>query len=191
MKETYASDEAIIELYWQRDESALRETDRKYRAYLHAVARSILPDSRDCEECVNDTYLRTWNSIPPKRPQVLQAFLAKITRRLAIDRARKAGRERRLSPEHTVALDELAESLESGETVERSYESAVIGAAINRYLRSLGERDRAIFVRRYFCSERAGSIARAVGMSVPGVRKALGRMREGLRSILKEEGIEL
>ncbi len=194
MKEAHAallSDEEIIALYWERDENAIRETDRKYKGYLYTLAWSILADSGDCEECLNDTYLRTWNAIPPTRPLFLQAFLAKITRRLAIDRRRAEERHRRIPAAATAPLSELAETLSSEDTVERAYESAVIAAVMNRYLRTLSDRDLDLFVSRYFHADSVPTIARRVGMSASGVRKALGRMREELREYLEKEGIEL
>jgi hypothetical protein len=98
------SDERIIELYWNRDEAAITETDRKYRSYLHTVAWNIVKDEQDCEECLNDTYLKTWNSIPPQRPSCLKAFLTKITRSIAIDRYRRERRQKRVPSECTLSL---------------------------------------------------------------------------------------
>ncbi len=190
-KAAFLSDEEIIDLYWARDENAIRETDRKYKGYLYTLAWNILSDSGDSEECLNDTYLRTWNAIPPTRPQFLQAFLAKITRRLAIDRRRAEERAKRIPMAATDALSELADSLASGETVELSYESAVIAAVINRYLRTLSDCDLDLFVSRYFHADSVPTLARRVGMSASGARKALARMREELRAYLEKEGIEL
>ncbi len=194
MKETnpaYLPDGEIIELYWRRDESAIRETDRKYRGYLHTLVWGILANSEDCEECLNDTYLRTWNAIPPARPLFLQAFLAKITRRLALDRRRAQARGKRVPAASVDTLSELAESLVAGETLESAYESAVIAAVINRYLRTLGERDLDLFLSRYFHADSVSAIARRTGMSASGVRKALERMRGELRTYLEKEGIQL
>ncbi len=185
------SDEAIIALYWQRNESAITETDRKYRPYLHTIAWNILAVDEDCEECLSDTYLRTWNAIPPTRPQSLRAFLAKITRRLAIDRRRTRSRERRVPSSRHDPLDELAESLAASDSVEQAYESTVIAATINRFLRTLDDRDLDLFIGRYFESDTVPAIAERVGMSKSGVRKALERLRERLRRELEKEGIEL
>ncbi len=188
---TCLSDGEIIDLYWLRDEAAIRETDRKYRGYLHAVAWGVLADALDCEECLNDTYLRTWNAIPPARPQFLQAFLAKITRRLAIDRRRTQERDKRIPGAAVDTLAELAETLCSSDTVETAYESTTIAAVINRYLRTLPDRELDLFVSRYFQSESIPAIARRVGLSASGVRKALERMRRELRDRLEKEGITL
>ena len=184
------SDEHIIELYWKRDESAITETDRKYRGYLHTVAWNIVKDEQDCEECLNDTYLKAWNSIPPQRPSCLRAFLTKITRSVAIDRYRKEKRQKRVPTECTLSLSELADTL-CGDSPEVEYESAVVGKVINTYLRTLSERDMCLFVSRYFCSDPIGDIAAKCGMSESGVKKALLRLREGLRGELEKEGIKL
>ena len=183
-------DEAIIDLYWNRNEAAISETDRKYRGYLHTVAYNILKDEQDCEECLNDTYLKTWNSIPPQRPSCLKAFLTKITRSIAIDRYRRDRRQKRVPSECTLSLSELAETL-CGDSAEVEYESAVVGQVINTYLRTLSERDMCLFVSRYFCSDSIGDIAEKCGMSESGVKKALLRLREGLRNELEKEGIKL
>ena len=194
MKQTNAAalpaDEAIIDLYWNRDEAAITETDRKYRGYLHTVAYNILKDEQDCEECLNDTYLKTWNSIPPQRPNCLKAFLTKITRTIAIDRYRKERRQKRVPTECTLSLSELAETL-CGDSPEVEYESALVGKVINDYLRTLSERDMCLFVSRYFCSDTLPAIAAQAGMSASGVKKALLRLREGLRQQLEKEGITL
>ena len=183
-------DEVIIALYWKRDEAAITETDRKYRGYLHTVAWNILKDEQDCEECLNDTYLNTWNAIPPQKPNSLKAFLTKITRSIAIDRYRRERRQKRVPSECTLSLAELADTL-CGDSAEVEYESALVGRIINDYLRELSERDMCLFVSRYFCSDSLPAIAERTGMSESGVKKALLRLREGLREKLEKEGIKL
>ena len=184
------SDEGIIALYLARDEAAIRATDEKYGHYLHRIAMNILSDRQDSEECLNDTYLKTWNSIPPQRPNCLKAFLTKITRSIAIDRYRKERRQKRVPTECTLSLSELAETL-CGDSPEVEYESALVGKVINDYLRTLSERDMCLFVSRYFCSDPISEIAEKCGMSESGVKKALLRLREGLREKLEKEGITL
>lgn len=185
------SDESIVALYWERDEAAIRETDRKYHGYLRTVAWNIVKDESDCEECLNDTYLRTWNAIPPQRPQSLQAFLTKIVRGIAIDRYRANRRQKRVPSECTVSLSELAETLCGTDSIEAEYEATVVGQVISDYLRELPERDMSLFVSRYFCSDSLSAIAGRMGMSESGVKKALLRLREGLRIKLEQEGIHL
>ena len=138
----------------------------------------------------NDTYLKTWNSIPPQRPSCLKAFLTKITRSIAIDRYRRERRQKRVPSECTISLSELAETL-CGDSPEAEYESALVGRIINDYLRTLSERDMCLFVSRYFCSDPLPAIAERTGMSESGVKKALNRLREGLREKLEREGIKL
>ena len=111
IRETIATDETIVELYWKRDETAIRLTDEKYGKYLYAIAYRILHDSLDCEECLNDTYLGTWNCIPPAKPNPLQLFVSKIMRNIAIDRFRGRMASRRVPSEMTVSLEELDECL--------------------------------------------------------------------------------
>ena len=184
------ADASIIELYNARDERAISETDRKYGKYCHAIAYNILYSKEDAEECVNDTYLKAWNSIPPQRPNCLKAFLTKITRTIAIDRYRRERRQKRVPTECTLSLSELAETL-CGDSPEVEYESALVGKVINDYLRTLSERDMCLFVSRYFCSDPIADIAEKCGMSESGVKKALLRLREGLREKLEKEGIRL
>ncbi len=189
------ADEAIIELYWQRDEAAIRETERKYREYLHTVAWNIVKDDSDCEECLNDTYLHAWNAIPPQRPQSLRAYLTKVVRSLAIDCYRRRTRQKRIPTACTVSLNELSDTLGGGVedtfTPEAAYKASVIGRVISRYLRTLSERDLTLFVSRYYCSDTIPALAARTGMSESGIKKALLRMREGLRTQLEKEGIEL
>ena len=183
-------DRQILDLYWAREEQAIAETKTKYEPYCRSIAWNILYDRLDTEECLNDTYLKTWNSIPPQRPNCLKAFLTKITRTIAIDRYRKERRQKRVPTECTLSLSELAETL-CGDSPEVEYESALVGKVINDYLRTLPERDMCLFVSRYFCSDPIGDIAEKCGMSESGVKKALARLREGLREKLEKEGIKL
>ena len=184
------TDTDIVALYLARDESAIEHTARLYGHYCLSVAMNILNSQPDAEECVNDTWLKTWNSIPPQRPNCLKAFLTKITRTIAIDRYRKERRQKRVPSECTLSLSELAETL-CGDSPEVEYESAVVGKVINDYLRTLSERDMCLFVSRYFCSDPIADIAEKCGMSESGVKKALLRLREGLREKLEKEGITL
>lgn len=186
----FPSDEAIVALYWDRDETAIRETDRKYRGYLYTIACNIVQDEQDSEECLNDTYLKAWHSMPPEKPLCLKAFLVRITRSIAIDCYRRSRRQKRVPTACTLSLTELADTL-CGDTAEVQYESAVIGRVINSYLHTLSERDMCLFVSRYFCSDTLPAIAAQAGMSESGVKKALLRLREGLRQQLEKEGITL
>ncbi|MBR5730895.1 MAG: sigma-70 family RNA polymerase sigma factor, partial [Firmicutes bacterium] len=143
-------DEKIIDLYWARSESAISETELKYGRYLKTVAKNILSDEEDSLECVNDTYLNAWNAIPPARPKVLQAFLGKIVRNLALDRYRANTAEKRGGGSIALALDELLD-VSSGESVEDSVaDRTALTAALKRFLSGLSNEDRRIFLKRYW-----------------------------------------
>lgn len=179
-------DNQIIDLYLKRDESAIAETAEKYGAYCNKIAYNILVDSFEAEECVNDTYLRTWNSIPPTVPRVLSAFLAKITRNLAIDRYKHNNAKKRSGYE--TSLDELSECI-GGKTIADEIEISAIGNAISRFLYDESEMNRRIFVRRYFFEDSIEEIAKAHGLTQGYIRTSLHRIRARLGDFLKKEGI--
>ena len=183
-------DTAIIDLYWKRDEKAIEETDRKYGNYCYTVADNILGSREDSEECVSDTWLRAWNSMPPQRPGILRAFLAKITRNLAFDRYRARSAKKRGSGAMEAVLDELAECADpSGSwNAEAAYEARELGAAINRFAGELPERECSLFVRRYFFAEEIPDIARRYQMTENHVTVSLSRIRKKLRKYLTEGG---
>lgn len=182
-------DTEIIDLYWARDEEAIAATDRKYGGYLYTVAYNILHDPQDCEECRNDTYLQTWNTIPPNRPTKLQAYLTKIIRGISIDRYRERTRQKRIPSEMTVSLDDLAETLASDTADERK--SAELARCISEYLASLSKRRRLIFVCRYYCADPPDRIAAMLGVTASAVYKELGKIKAGLRAHLEKEGFYL
>ena len=183
-------DTAIIDLYWDRDERAIEETDRKYGNYCYTVADNVLNSREDSEECVSDTWLRAWNSMPPQRPGVLRAFLAKITRNLAFDRYRARSAAKRGGGTMEAVLDELAECADpSGSwNAEASYEAKELREAINRFAGGLSERECGLFVRRYFFAEAIPDIARRYQMTENNVTVSLSRIRKKLRRYLTEGG---
>ena len=144
------SDERIIELYWQRDENAIKETDTKYKRFLVSVAYNIVYDIGDCEECLNDTYIGAWNAIPPARPVLLQSFLATIMRRTAIDCYKAKKRQKRAASELSVCLDEVSEFVSDGEDAHSAMEARELGRIISDFVRSLSERRMYIFMSRYY-----------------------------------------
>ncbi len=146
-------DEEIVDLYWQRDENALRETERKYGPYLTKIAYNILSDLEDSKERVNDTYLKAWNSMPPHRPGVLSAYLGKITRQLSIDLFRTRNREKRRASEYAVSLSELEDCVSGSETTEQRVELKMLAEAINAYLYTLPAEARSIFIGRYYFAD--------------------------------------
>lgn len=179
------SDNEIIGLYMQRDERAITETAEKYGAYCNKIAYNILNDRFESEECVNDTYLRTWNSIPPTMPQILSAFLAKITRNLALDRYKTRKAQKRDGPE--ISLDELSECL-GGRDISDEIEISALGEAISRFLLTENEICRRIFVHRYFYQESIAGIAKFFRISESKVKTSLHRTRLRLAKFLGEEG---
>ena len=181
----YASDEDILTLYNRRDEQAIAATQSKYGSYCRAVADRILRVREDAEECVNDTYLHAWNAIPPARPGSLRAFLGAIVRNLAINRLNYNRARRRNAA--IVALDEFAECLPDG--TEPITDTVALRAAFDSFLASLPERERVIFVRRYWYVDTVAEIAQRYNMSESKVKTRLHRIREKLRVYLMQEGI--
>ena len=184
-------DEQIVELYWQRDEQAIKETDRKYQHFLLTVAHNILRDGRDCEECLNDTYLGAWNAMPPARPKVLQAFLATIMRRTAIDRYKAGKRQKRIDSELTVALSEVEEFLADGSDPAAELDARELGRVISEYIRSLPRRRMYIFMSRYYTARPIGEIAKLLGCSESTVNKEIAAIKRDLKEKLEKEGYSL
>lgn len=185
------SDEQIVELYWRRDERAIRETDRKYQHFLLTVAHNILRDAQDCEECLNDTYLGAWNAIPPTRPKVLQAFLATIMRRTAIDRYKAGKRQKRIDSELTVALSEVEEFLADGSDPAAELDAHELGRVISEFIRALPKRRMYIFMSRYYTARPIGEIARLLGCSESTVNKEIAAIKRDLKEMLEKEGYSL
>ena len=182
------SDEQIIELYWNRDEIAIRETDLKYRKYLMKVAYNILRDKLDCEECLNDTYVGVWNAIPPARPHGLKAFLTTVMRRIAINRYHSNRKKGSIPSEMTVSLSELEGILTLQETPEDAYDAVRLGEIITEFVQDLPKRGRYIFMSRYYVAETVDRIARDLGVSRSTVHKELAAIRRDLKEKLEKEG---
>jgi len=184
------SDEEIIALYWKREEKAISATDAKYGRYLYVIAYNILRNEQDSEECLNDTYLGTWNAIPPQRPTAFQVFLSKITRNISLGKFRKQTASKRIPPEMVVSLEELDECMafECGE--DEKYQIHVLSCALNKYLHTLSDRKLFIFVCRYYYSDPVLSIAKMLRMSESTVMRELAAIRHGLKEHLEKEGIE-
>ena len=182
-------DRDIVELYWSRDEHAIGATAEKYSGYCHSIAYNILRDHGDSEECVNDTYLRAWESIPPHKPSSLRTFLAKITRNLSLDRFRKYSAEKRGGGEVTLVLDELKEGLPIRDGEDMIVESIVIKELVNGFLGSLKHEVRVIFLRRYWYFSPVSVIASDLGISESKVKMVLLRTRRKLSEYLEKEGI--
>ena len=189
--QAYLSDEQIIDLYFAREERAIAETDRKYCQYLYAVAYNILANEQDVEECLQDTYLRVWNSVPPERPRLFHAFLAKITRNVSLNRYKAAKRQKRVPCEVSVSLDELGECVSEHTDLAHEVHSATVAQVLNRYLDGVSERRMYVFVSRYFYSLTIPQIAKRLSCSIALVNKELAAIRRELREVLEKEGIEI
>jgi RNA polymerase sigma-70 factor (ECF subfamily) len=184
------NDEAIIEMLFERAEESISEIDKKYGRKCRNIATRILGDERDAEECVNDAYLGVWNAVPPERPKPFSTFLYRILRNTAINKKRAKGRQKRTCV-YFEALEELAETLASSETVESALESKELQNIIRQFLLSLSEEERVIFVRRYWFMESTKSLASAIGTSEGNLRVRLLRTRTKLRKYLEERGVEI
>lgn len=190
-KSACMADSDIIELYWQRDEQAIKETDRKYRRFLYKIAYNIVHSDPDCDECLNDTYLGTWNAIPPARPNAFQAFLSRIMRNIAVDKAREMHAAKRVPSELITSLDEIGEVLSYDMSPDEEQAIATVAEVLNAFLRALDERDQLIFVCRYYYCDKVSDIAGMLNVSERTVFRALSDMREELRKKLEAEGIDV
>lgn len=186
---TSMEDEKIIDLYWDRDENAISATDQKYGKYLTAIARNILSDERDSQECVSDTYMGAWEAMPPQRPSALKAFLAKITRNLSLKRYRHNTADKRGGGEVDLAIDELAECISVGKTVDGQLEDKAITEALDTFLTGLAAEERQIFVFRYWYLESIQDVAARFGYGESKVKMTLKRTRDKLANYLAKEGI--
>ncbi len=181
-------DNIIIELYFQRSETAIRESDKKYGAYCGTIANNILHSQQDSEECVNDTWIRAWNAIPPEKPARLSVFLGKITRNLAIDRWRKLKREKSGSGQINLCLDELAECVGTQETLGDKLD---LKEALDSFLSMLKPQTKRIFMLRYWHMCPISDVARLCGISEGAVKMSLRRTRKLLREYLEKEEIDI
>lgn len=185
------NDNAILALYFARDEQAVAETERKYGPYCFTVANAILENQSDSEETVSDTWLQAWNTMPPKKPDVLKLYLAKITRNLAFSRWRSRSAEKRGGGQMELCLEELSQCLAAPQTPEDALNGKELAAAICRFLDTLPHREQDIFLRRYFFLEESTTIADRYAMKSATVLRTLSRTREKLRHYLQKEGYAL
>ncbi len=190
-KEYPMDDKQILDLYWTRSETAISETTKKYGRYCHVIAYNILHNAEDSEECVSETWLKAWNSMPPHRPGRLSAFLGKITRNLSLNRYRQCNAEKRGRGQVTLALDELRECIPAANPVEQIVDKMVLTDILNCFLASLGVEARNVFMRRYWylCSVR--EIAEELHIGESKVKMILLRSRNELKVLLEKEGIVL
>lgn len=184
-------DKRIIELYNERSESAISETAEKYGKYCYTIAYHILYDNEDSEECVNDTYLRAWDAIPPQCPNKLSAFLGKITRNLALNKYKYYVREKRGKGQTTLVLDELQECVPATNNTEQAVEEMLLVEVINRFLYDLPKEKRTMFLRRYWYLSSIQEIAEDFGFSESKVKMTLLRIRNKLKQVLEKESVVL
>ena len=181
-------DNRIVELYWVRNEDAIKETDKKYGNYCYTIANNILHNNEDSEECVNDTWINAWNSIPPHKPDKLQMFLAKITRNLSFNLFKSRNAQKRGSGEMHLILEELSECLAGESDVEDECIVKELGKCIQIFISKLPERDGNVFLRRYFFCEPISVIAKRYSISQNNAMVLLSRTRQKLKRHLVKEG---
>lgn len=180
-------DEQIISMFWERDEDAIAQTSKKYGSMCRSIAYGILHNSEDTNECVNEAFFKAWNTIPPERPSVLSAFIAKIVRNLALDRLRFSSRKKRGSDNSDVVFDELQECIpDPNGNISDDFE---IKEVLNKYIGQLSEENRQIFMKRYWYMRSVKDIAHEMSMSESNVKTRLFRIRNELKQYLEKEGI--
>ncbi len=184
-------DRQIIELYNERSEAAISETADKYGRYCHYIAYNILYNDQDSEECVNDTYFKAWNTIPPQQPKKLSTYLGKITRNLALDRYKYYNREKRGAGQSSAFLEELSECVPASDNTEQSVTEKMLVESLNAFLESMPSEKRQILVRRYWYFSPISEIASDFSISESKVKSILHRVRNKLKLFLEKEGIVL
>ena len=176
-------------MYFDRDERAIAETDRKYGAYLCTLGMNILDNKQDTEECVNDTYIKTWDSSPPNHPQIFKAFLSKIMRNVSLDKLKYYKAQRRVPQNVIDSLSDYANV--SAPTDDKDYESYLIGKVVNNYLKSASDRKVYVFMSKYFFFMKSADIAKKLGCSRSSLERELAIIRDELKCALGDEGITI
>lgn len=185
------SDEKIIEMYLQRDETAVKRTDDKYGNYLYRIAYNILHEHSDCEECKNDTYLGVWNAIPPAKPVSLRAFVSQIMRRIAINKYYENTRKRKVPSELTVSMEECEGFIGEAESVEEEIIAKELGKFISDFVRNLSDKKQYIFMSRFYLVEPVSVTAKELGITQSAVYKELSKLKKELRADLKSKGVDI
>ena len=184
------TDVQIIELYWNRDENAIKQSDIKYGPYCRKIAYNILYNSEDTEECVNDTWFRSWDNIPPQKPNSLSAFFGRIIRNLSISRYRANHAKKRYDG-ITALLSELEECIPSNNSTEKTVELKLLTEIIEKWLTTLSKDDRALFLRRYWYGDAVKTLAKENGSTESQMAKKMFRLRNALKAVLEQEGIDV
>lgn len=185
------TDKEIINLYWKRSENAIVETDKKYGSYCYSLSYNILSNKEDAEECLNDTYMKTWNTIPPTRPMHFMAFLGKVIRNISLNLLKKNNAKKRGSDIIKTVSDELEDCIPDSSNVEDQIDYRILIECINTFLSKQPSNKANIFVRRYWYMDTIPSISQRFGMNENTVSSILFRMRQELKSSLEKEGINI
>ena len=179
-------DEKIIELFFTRSENAISELSKKYEKICMTISMNILGNNEDAEECINDTYLGVWNTIPPQKPDNLTAFVCRIARNLSLKKHAYNSAEKRQG-NYGVCIDELAECIPSHHTVESEIEFSQLSETVNKFISSLDKTNQFLFVRRYFFSDSYESLANHTGLKEQAIRTRLSRIRSNLKKFLAQQ----
>ena len=182
-------DAQIVDMYWNRDPGAIQQTENKYGPLLWSVAYNILCDAQDCEECQNDTYLRVWNAIPSTRPASFAGYVVQVVKRIAINRYKEKSRQKRIPSQLTISMEELKKSISSGVTVEEEYDAKELSQMITDYLWSLNERQRHLFIDRYYMLEPVEKTAAELHISMQTAYRELEKIKQGLKKYLEGNGV--
>lgn len=184
-------DEKIVELFWQRNEEAIKETSKKYEAYLSKISYNILSDIEDTKECVNDTYNAAWNSMPDKKPAVLSTYLGKMVRQISIDVFRKKNSKKRYASEYAISLSEMGDTFADNQTPDSVFDTNELDKAMNDFIRALPDDVRRVFIGRYYFFDSVKKIAAYCGISESNAKSILFRTRKKLKEYLEKEGFSL
>jgi RNA polymerase sigma-70 factor (ECF subfamily) len=182
-------DNALVDLYNNRDESAITRTAEQYGAYCFTIAFDILGNKQDADECVNDAYLNAWNAIPPAHPDVFPSFIGRITRNISLNKYKSKKTHKRAGNETAVLLSELEGCIPARGSVEENFDSKLLGAGINKFLSAIERDDRVIFMRRYWYNDSIKAIAERFGVSESLIASNLFRTRKKLKLNLEKEGL--
>ena len=188
-KKDAVTDKMIVDAFLQRDERALSLTEKRYGSYLRKIALNVLDNEEDAKECVNDTYMRLWQSIPPDTPEDLKAYISKIVRNIALDRAKMTSADRRIPAGQTVLMSEIEEFVPDSFGVEAELEGRLLKKAVDGFIRSLSKRSKYIFICRYYFSDSVLNIANSLGIGTTTVYRELEDIRKKLKNKLVKEGL--
>ena len=188
-KKDAVTDKMIVDAFLQRDERALSLTEKRYGSYLRKIALNVLDNEEDAKECVNDTYMRLWQSIPPDTPKDLTAYISKIVRNIALDRAKMTSADRRIPAGQTVLMSEIEEFVPDSFGVEAELEGRLLKKAVDGFIRSLSKRSKYIFICRYYFSDSVLNIANSLGIGTTTVYRELDEIRKKLKDKLVKEGL--